>query len=66
MSQMQSKKTGFILNDDDEGDAFTVDILKDEVYATPVFKVVSGSSFMSVGARIHSLVKESRLSSDFI
>jgi hypothetical protein len=44
MSQMQSKKTGFILTDDDEGDAFTVDILRDEVYATPVFKVVSGSS----------------------
>jgi hypothetical protein len=44
MSQMQSKKTGFILNDDDEGDAFTVNILKDEVYATPVFKVVTGTT----------------------
>ena len=44
LSQMASKKTGFILFDDDEGDAFTVDILKDEVYATPVFKVISGTS----------------------
>jgi hypothetical protein len=48
LSQMKSKKTGFILNDDDVendiSDAFSVDILKDEVYATPVFKVKSGSS----------------------
>jgi hypothetical protein len=44
LSQMKSKKTGFILNDDDGGDAYTVNILKDEVYATPVFKVVSGTT----------------------
>ncbi len=44
LSAMQSKKTGFILNDDDGGDAYTVNILKDEVYATPVFKVISGTT----------------------
>ena len=44
MTQMASKKTGFILNDDDGGDYFSVDILSDEVYATPVFKLVSGAS----------------------
>jgi hypothetical protein len=44
LSQTDKKKTGFILNDDNGGDYFSVDILADEVYATPVFKVVSGAS----------------------
>ena len=38
------QKTGFELNDDDLGDAFTVDILEDKVYGTPVFRLVSGRS----------------------
>lgn len=44
VTEMASKKTGFILNDDDGGDYFSVDILRDEVYATPVFKLVSGAT----------------------
>ena len=44
VSEMASKKTGYILNDDDEGDYFSVDILRDEVFATPVFRLVSGAS----------------------
>ncbi len=40
----QSRKTGFYLSDDDSGDAFSVDILSDEVYGTPVFQLVSGTS----------------------
>lgn len=39
-----SRRTGYYLSDDDAGDAFSVDILADEVYGTPVFKLVSGSS----------------------
>ncbi|PHN08002.1 thrombospondin type 3 repeat-containing protein [Flavilitoribacter nigricans] len=36
--------TGFILNDDDEGDFYSVDIKTDPVYNTPVFELVSGRS----------------------
>ena len=36
--------TGFFLGDDDEGDAFTVDVKRDLVYGTPVFELVSGVS----------------------
>jgi hypothetical protein len=39
-----SRKTGFYLNDDDPGDAFTMEIRGDRVYGTPVFKVIAGNS----------------------
>ncbi|MDI6766997.1 MAG: carboxypeptidase-like regulatory domain-containing protein [Bacteroidota bacterium] len=35
---------GFELADNDAGDGFTVDILGDPVYGTPVFKLLSGAS----------------------
>jgi len=37
-------KTGYTLKDDDAGDFYSVDILSDGVYGTPVFKLVSGRS----------------------
>lgn len=37
-------RTGYVLNDDDVGDFFSIDILADEVYGTPVFNLVSGRS----------------------
>jgi hypothetical protein len=36
--------TGYVLNDDDPGDNFTVDVLKDKKYGTPVFKTKAGQS----------------------
>lgn len=39
-----SKTTGFTLADDDIGDYFTVDVKRDLVYGTPVFKTLSGAS----------------------
>lgn len=33
---------GYVLADDDPGDAFTVDVAMDSVYKTPVFRTVSG------------------------
>lgn len=39
-----TQKTGYKLNDDDEGDFFSVDILEDRTYGTPVFDLVSGRS----------------------
>ena len=39
-----SKTVGFTLSDDDIGDNFTVNILKDKAYGTPVFKLLSGQS----------------------
>ncbi|MCC6412129.1 MAG: T9SS type A sorting domain-containing protein [Saprospiraceae bacterium] len=36
--------TGYILADNDPGDAFTVDVAMDSVYKTPVFRTVSGQS----------------------
>jgi len=42
LAQTITRKTGFVLDDDDQGDYFSVDILADEVYGTPVFKLVSG------------------------
>lgn len=39
-----TNKTGFVLADNDTGDAFTVDVLRDNVYGTPVFKLASGVS----------------------
>ncbi|MFN9114119.1 MAG: hypothetical protein ACK5XN_28970, partial [Bacteroidota bacterium] len=43
---IKSKATtvGYVLADDDPGDAFSVDILNDPVFGTPVFKIKSGQS----------------------
>ncbi|MDX2135509.1 MAG: LamG-like jellyroll fold domain-containing protein, partial [Saprospiraceae bacterium] len=35
---------GYTLKDDDPGDAFTVDVAKDSVYLTPVFRLKAGQS----------------------
>lgn len=35
---------GYTFADDDIGDAFTVDVLTDNTYGSPVFKIVSGAS----------------------
>jgi len=43
-STTTTKKTGYVFDDNDEGDFFSVDILSDGVYGTPVFKLVSGRS----------------------
>ena len=48
-SEFSSKQTStqtvsYTLADDDIKDVFTVDVLQDKVYATPVFKTVSGNS----------------------
>lgn len=40
----ETRRTGYVLNDDDDGDYFSVDIRADEVYGTTVFKLVSGAS----------------------
>ena len=37
-------KTGFVLEDDDAGDYFSIDVLTDPVYGTPVFNTVAGRS----------------------
>jgi hypothetical protein len=39
-----SIKTGYVLGDNDTGDAFTVDVKMDTVYKTPVFDIVAGQS----------------------
>ncbi|MEI6411710.1 MAG: LamG-like jellyroll fold domain-containing protein, partial [Bacteroidota bacterium] len=39
-----TKTVGFTLADNDIGDYFTVDVKKDAVYGTPVFKTLSGAS----------------------
>jgi len=36
--------TGYVLADDDPGDAFTVDVAMDSVYKTPVFRLKAGQS----------------------
>lgn len=36
--------TGYVLADNDPGDAFTVDVKMDDVYGTPVFKTLAGQS----------------------
>ncbi len=41
---IEQMTTGFTLNDDDQGDFFSVDIKTDPVYNTPVFETVSGRS----------------------
>jgi hypothetical protein len=43
-SSASSITTGFVLADDDPGDAFSIDIAMDSVYKTPVFRTVSGQS----------------------
>lgn len=40
----ESLTTGYVLNDNDEGDFFSVDIKTDPVYKTPVFDLVAGTS----------------------
>jgi len=35
---------GYVLSDDDPGDQFTVDVLKEKVYGVPAFKLVTGNS----------------------
>ena len=40
----KSTTTGFVLNDDDPGDFFSVNIKEDLIYGTPVFELVSGRS----------------------
>ncbi len=39
-----SKTIGYHLEDDDQGDFFSVDIKKDKVYGTPVFTLVAGTT----------------------
>lgn len=45
-SSSTTKETSieYTLDDDDEGDYFSVDIKKDQVYKTPVFELVAGTS----------------------
>jgi len=43
-SHTTSNTFGYTFADDDIGDAFTVDIMKDNTYGSPVFNVVSGAS----------------------
>lgn len=38
------RQIGYVLNDDDVGDYFWVNVLNDKVYGTPVFELVSGRS----------------------
>ena len=40
----QTNTTGYVFDDDDVGDFFSVDIKKDLVYGTPVFDLVAGRS----------------------
>jgi hypothetical protein len=42
--ETKERTVGYSLADDDIGDNFTVDIKKDPVYGTPVFKLLSGES----------------------
>jgi|GEM_PF-721792 len=40
----QSTTTGYVLDDNENGDIFSIDIKKDPVYGTPVFELVAGES----------------------
>lgn len=42
--QENAVTTGFVLADNDPGDAFSIDIAMDSVYKTPVFRTVSGQT----------------------
>ena len=39
-----TEESGYHLEDDDSGDYFSVDVLRDPIYGTPVFKVKGGAS----------------------
>ncbi|GAB3515779.1 hypothetical protein GCM10027442_32170 [Emticicia fontis] len=41
---LKSTTTGYVLDDGDNGDYFSIDIKKDPVYDTPVFQLVAGTS----------------------
>ena len=41
---INSTTTGYVLDDNDNGDYFSIDIKKDPVYNTPVFQLVAGTS----------------------
>lgn len=41
---MMSTTTGYVLDDGDNGDYFSIDIKRDPVYDTPVFQLVAGTS----------------------
>ncbi|MEI6410597.1 MAG: LamG domain-containing protein, partial [Bacteroidota bacterium] len=43
-SQSNTQTVGYTLSDDDIKDVFTVNVLQDKVYGTPVFKTISGNS----------------------
>ncbi|MFK7935458.1 MAG: Ig-like domain-containing protein, partial [Saprospiraceae bacterium] len=43
-TSMQSMTTGYTLADDDQGDAFNVEIRRDPVYNTPVFKHIASTT----------------------
>ncbi|MEO0006777.1 MAG: hypothetical protein RJA20_973, partial [Bacteroidota bacterium] len=43
-TQTNSQTVGYTLADDDVKDVFTVDVLQDRTYATPVFNTISGNS----------------------
>ncbi len=43
-SVTNTQTVSYALGDDDIGDVFTVDVLQDRVYGTPVFRTVSGQS----------------------
>jgi hypothetical protein len=43
-TQTNTQTVGFVLQDDDSGDYFSVDVLKDKVYGTPAFNTVAGRS----------------------
>jgi hypothetical protein len=43
-TETNSQTVSYTLADDDIGDVFTLDVLRDLVYATPVFRTVSGNS----------------------
>jgi hypothetical protein len=41
---INSTTTGYVLDDGDNGDYFSIDVKKDPVYNTPVFQLVAGTS----------------------
>lgn len=44
VTNVASKTSGFVLSDDDPGDNFSVDVFKDNVFGTYIFKTKSGQS----------------------
>jgi hypothetical protein len=42
--QSNTQTIGFVLDDDDPGDAFTVNVFQDPMWSMPVFKVLGGQS----------------------